>query len=121
MSSAAPLIAVVGADGSGKSTVGSALLIWMSEQRSTRLCHLGKQTGNWGRWMSRIPVFGKRVNNKIVRQSSSARTEEGSGALTSIVIFMLSMRRVIRFLKMRFWHARGYAIVTDRYPQACVP
>jgi len=118
---AAPLIAVVGADGSGKSTVGSALLAWMSEQYPTRLCHLGKQTGNWGRWIARIPVLGKRVDQKIVRKSSSVRTEKGSGAFTSIVIFTLSMRRLARFLKMRFWRIRGYAIVTDRYPQASIP
>ena len=74
---AAPLIAVVGTDGSGKSTVGSALLAWMSEQYPTRLCHLGKQTGNWGRWIARIPVLGKRVDQKIVRQSSSVRTAKG--------------------------------------------
>ena len=41
----APIIAVVGSDGSGKSTVSEELLKLMSSYRPTALCHLGKQTG----------------------------------------------------------------------------
>ncbi|MFT8563426.1 MAG: hypothetical protein ABF742_01810, partial [Acetobacter orientalis] len=36
-----PVIALVGSDGSGKTTVGEALLAWMREQTPTQFCHLG--------------------------------------------------------------------------------
>lgn len=39
------VIAVVGADGSGKSTLGNYILEQMQRDRPTRFCHLGKQTG----------------------------------------------------------------------------
>lgn len=115
------LIAIVGADGSGKSSVGQVLLEWMQSQQPTRLCHLGKQTGNWGRTIARFPVYGHMIDKNIVERASKVRTEKGAGLFTSIVIFMLSMRRVFRFLKMLRLHAQGYAILTDRYPQAHVP
>ncbi|AEI37922.1 MAG: nucleoside triphosphate hydrolase [Zymomonas mobilis subsp. pomaceae] len=117
----APLIALVGADGSGKSTVGQELLTWLQPMRPTVLCHLGKQTGNWGRAISRLPFFGNKLDKGIIKHSSKARDEKGAGAVTSIIIFLFSMRRVIRFMRMRRLHARGLTILTDRYPQAVVP
>jgi len=62
----APLIAIVGSDGSGKSTVGLALLAWMQTQRPTAFCHLGKQTGNIGRAIARLPFVGASADRKIV-------------------------------------------------------
>ena len=117
----APLIAIVGSDGSGKSTVGLALLAWMQTQRPTAFCHLGKQTGNIGRAIARLPFVGASADRKIVSRSSKARDEKGAGALVSLIIFVLSMRRVFRFLRMRRLHRKGIAILTDRYPQAGVP
>ncbi|MBS0987017.1 nucleoside/nucleotide kinase family protein [Acetobacter thailandicus] len=115
------VIAVVGADGSGKSTIGTYLLHKMQAETPTRLCHLGKQTGNWGRFIAKIPFVGQKADKKILIKSSTARSEKGATAFTAIIIFVLSMRRVFRFLKMRFWHSRGYTILTDRYPQTSVP
>lgn len=41
--------------------------------------------------------------------------------MAALIIFALSMRRLFRFARMRRLHARGYVILTDRYPQAVVP
>ncbi|AFN55939.1 thymidylate kinase [Zymomonas mobilis] len=117
----APLIALVGADGSGKTTVGQELLEWLQTMRPTAFCHLGKQTGNWGRAIARMPFVGKKLDKQVIARSSKARDEKGAGATVSIVIFALSMRRVFRFLRMRRLHRKGFMILTDRYPQAVVP
>lgn len=117
----APLIALVGADGSGKTTVGQELLDWLQTMRPTAFCHLGKQTGNWGRAIARLPFFGKKLDKQVIARSSKARDEKGAGATVSIIIFALSMRRVCRFLRMRRLHRKGFMILTDRYPQAVVP
>lgn len=118
---AAPLIALVGSDGSGKSTVGTALLAWMSAQRPTELCHLGKQTGNIGRVIARWPLVGHRFNRTLVRKADSAKDPRGPGNATALVIYLFSMRRVRRFRRMLALRRRGIAILTDRFPQAEVP
>jgi thymidylate kinase len=118
---AAPLIALVGSDGSGKSTVGEALLGWMREQRPTELCHLGKQTGNIGRAIARWPIVGKSFDTKIAAKADKAKDPRGPSLLTGIAIYLFSMRRVRRFKRMLAVRARGTAILTDRFPQNEIP
>lgn len=117
----APLIAIVGSDGSGKSTVGEALLAWMQERRETELCHLGKQTGNIGRAIARWPLVGGRLDKAISTKANSARKERGPGAMTALVIYLFSMRRVRRFRRMLAIRRGGTAILADRFPQLEVP
>ncbi len=117
----APLIAIVGSDGSGKSTVGTELLAWMREQRPTELCHLGKQTGNIGRAIARWPLIGGRLDKAISSKAKSAQKKSGPGAFTALVIYLFSMRRVRRFRRMLAIRGGGVAILADRYPQLEVP
>jgi thymidylate kinase len=118
---AAPLIALVGSDGSGKSTVGEALLAWMREQRPTELCHLGKQTGNIGRTIGQWPLIGQRFEKTLTTKADKVKDAKGPGLLTGIVIYLFSMRRVYRFKRMLRHRAQGIAILTDRYPQNEIP
>jgi len=120
-SAQAPLIAVVGSDGSGKSTVSSVLLDWLGEQYLTEYCHLGKKTGHWGRAIARLPLMGKRLDRKIVKTTHSARAQGRVGPLSAVVVFALSMRRVLKFRRMLRVRRTGAIIVTDRYPQVAVP
>lgn len=118
---AAPLIALVGSDGAGKSTVGTALLNWMRETRPSELCHLGKQTGNIGRAISRWPLIGKRFGKAVTKKADTAKNPGGPGLVTGVVIYLFSMRRVRRFKRMLALRAQGIAILTDRFPQVEVP
>ncbi len=117
----APLIAIVGSDGSGKSTVGAALLAWMNKRRPTELHHLGKQTGNIGRTIARWPLIGRRLDRGIDKRASPAREGGRPGLVAAIVIYAFSMRRVRRFRRMLAARARGVAILADRFPQVEVP
>lgn len=117
----APLIAIVGTDGSGKSTVATALLAWMRERYPTELHHLGKQTGHIGRAIARWPLVGRRLDKAIVRKAGVAPESDPPGTIAAIVIFAFSMRRVRRFRRMLAARGRGVAILTDRFPQAAVP
>ena len=117
----APLIAIVGSDGSGKSTVGEALLAWMRETRPTELHHLGKQTGNIGRTIARWPLIGGRLDKTIVKQAGGAKNPRGPNAVTAAIIYAFSMRRVRRFKRMLADRRRGIAILADRFPQIAVP
>lgn len=116
-----PVIALVGSDGSGKTTLGNALFGWMAARQPTRFCHLGKQTGNWGRAIARVPLIGRKADSTIAGKAVQSRKSKGAGPGAAVVIFILSMRRLVRFVRMRRLHAMGYVILTDRYPQAVVP
>ncbi len=116
-----PLIAVVGCDGSGKSTVTEALRAWMNESRPTQICHLGKQSGNIGRRIARLPLFGGKLDKSIHAKARKAQTEKGPGLLAALVIYLFSMRRVRRFRRMMNLRRQGYTIIADRFPQVGVP
>lgn len=116
-----PLIAVVGCDGSGKSTVTEALCAWMNESRPTRLCHLGKQSGNIGRRIARLPLLGGSLDKSIHAKARNAQTVNGPGLLAALVIYGFSMRRVRRFERMMQLRRAGQAIVADRFPQVNRP
>jgi thymidylate kinase len=117
----APLIAIVGSDGSGKSTVGAELLAWLQPQLPTQLHHLGKQTGNIGRAIARWPIVGQRLDKTIARKSGTARDPKGPGLATALLIYLFSMRRVRRFKHMLADRRRGITILADRFPQTAVP
>lgn len=116
-----PLIAIVGSDGSGKSTVGQALLEWMSEQRPTALCHLGKQSGNLGRAVGRMPLIGRRMDRSIQKKVKEAGSKKGPSTLAALTIYAFSRRRLRRFQRMLDLRRRGVAILADRFPQLDVP
>ncbi|WBO21034.1 nucleoside/nucleotide kinase family protein [Sphingomonas abietis] len=117
----APLIAIVGSDGSGKSTVGQALLEWMGEQRPAMLCHLGKQSGNLGRAIGRMPMIGRRMDRTIQKTVKDAGSRKGPSPIAALAIYAFSLRRLRRFRRMLAMRRQGIAILADRFPQLDVP
>ncbi|WP_260927577.1 nucleoside triphosphate hydrolase [Novosphingobium sp. 9] len=116
-----PLIAVVGCDGSGKSTVTEVLRDWLAETRPAQICHLGKQSGNIGRQIARLPMFGRKLDKSIHSRAQKAQTDKGPGLATALVIYGFSMRRVRRFARMMRLRRAGNTIIADRFPQLKVP
>ena len=116
-----PLIAVIGCDGSGKSTVTEALRAWLSERGPVQICHLGKQSGNIGRQIARLPLMGGRLDKSIQTKARNAQADGGPGVLPAIVIYAFSMRRVRRFRRMMRLRQAGHAIIADRFPQLARP
>ncbi len=113
-----PIIAIVGADGSGKTTISHELLDLLADYQPAVLCHLGKQTGNMRRAMRQY-TLGKKVDRQIKKAGAVAR-ERGVSFPVALFMFTASARRILRFAKMLCLHRMGYAILTDRYPQTAV-
>jgi thymidylate kinase len=114
------MIAIIGCDGSGKSTVSEEVLTWMNGYGPTELVHLGKQSGNVGRAIARLPLVGKSMDRVIVSKGAShrvSRDEKTPGLLTALVISAFLLRRLHRFRRMMALRSQGRIIVTDRYPQ----
>ncbi|EEW7495467.1 hypothetical protein D0720_000280 [Escherichia albertii] len=63
-----PVIAVIGSDGSGKSTVCEHLISVVKKYGAAERVHLGKQAGNVGRAVVKMPLMGKSLNKSIERK-----------------------------------------------------
>lgn len=116
-----PLIAVVGCDGSGKSTITQLLQKWLADYHPTVTCHLGKQSGNIGRALAQIPLVGARMERTIQAKAKTAQTSAGPSPLTAVGIYAFTMRRVRRFRRMMKLREAGQLIIADRFPQIEIP
>jgi thymidylate kinase len=114
------VIAVVGCDGSGKSTLTSNLITHLTEQRQVEWLYLGQSSGNIGEWIKNLPIIGASFGRYLVRKAERAHSKEDSSpdTLTALVIFLLSLWRVHKFRRMLKLARRGVLVIADRYPQA---
>lgn len=121
----APLIAIVGCDGAGKSTVSEAILVWMQESRSAQSCHLGIQSKALGEAMMKWPLVGKLIARLIAKNAprdnpTVKQNSEGPSTLAAFATFLLSIRRWRRYQKMMELRRSGIVVIADRFPQIAV-
>lgn len=120
-----PLIAIVGCDGSGKSTVSDALLAWLEGFGPVTTVHLGKQQGNMGRWFAGLPLVGGWFGRFIGKKASTVHKSRGKNKapdfLPGLVMYAFTLRRVRRYRRMMALREQGQIIIADRYPQLDVP
>ena len=114
------VIAVVGCDGSGKSTLTADLITHLAQHRQVEWLYLGQSSGNIGEWIKNLPIIGASFERYLVRKAERAHGKEASSpdTLTALVIFLLSLWRVHKFRRMLKLASRGVLVIADRYPQA---
>jgi thymidylate kinase len=121
----APMIAIIGCDGSGKSTVSEQVLLYAGKYGPAALAHLGKQAGNVGRALSNLPLigglFGKLISRKVASVNKSRAKNKTPGILPALVMYAFAIRRVRRFRRMLALREQGLIIITDRFPQLDFP
>lgn len=119
----AELIAFVGCDGSGKSTLSTDILAEVSLGRRVELCYLGLGSGAIGERLKRLPVIGVALERRLARRARQTRTrgEKIPGLATAIVVYLFSIARLRRFRRMLALRRAGVTVITDRYPQIEVP
>jgi thymidylate kinase len=119
------IIAVVGCDGSGKSTLTADLLSHLASERPTGLVYLGQSSGDIVEWIGRWPLIGPAAERYLRRKGQSAHRDEDKPPSpdipTAVVVHLLSRWRHFKFRRMLRLARRGFVVVTDRYPQAEVP
>lgn len=119
------IIAVVGCDGSGKSTLSADLFARLREERPTEYLYLGQSSGNILNWIRGVPVIGQAIGHYLQRRSARAHAKDEKPAspdvATALVVHLLSRWRLHKFRRMLELSRRGVAVIADRYPQAEVP
>ena len=115
-----PVIAVIGSDGSGKSTVCEHLVGTLSAYGTTSYVHLGKQAGNVGRAAANLPLIGRSVGKKIEKTRVKVNKTNHT-TLSAAVVGIFLLRRVRRFRNMLKLRNQGHIILADRYPHLQVP
>ncbi|CAN4275850.1 tmk Thymidylate kinase [Methylophilaceae bacterium] len=117
------VIAVVGCDGSGKSTLTNDLIAELAKKKQIEWVYLGQSSGNIVDWIRSLPLIGPAFGRYLVRKAELAHSKVSRqpDTLTAIVIFLLSLWRVHKFRRVLKLANRGVLVITDRYPQAEVP
>lgn len=115
-----PLIAVIGSDGSGKSTVCEHLIEHVRKYGPAVRVHLGKQAGNVERAVIKLPLLGHSLN-KAIKRNKVRNTKKLPGPLPGLVIMSFVARRLLRFRKMLTYRRRHLIVLTDRFPQVQIP
>jgi thymidylate kinase len=118
----APLISIVGSDGSGKSTVSAEVLGFVRRYGVAETAYLGLKSGDMGQKIKTIPLIGQMTEAYLARKAAQARNRQSKipGPMTALVIYTLSLVRISRFKRMLARRRDGIIIVTDRYPQTDV-
>ncbi|ENT4820804.1 TPA: thymidylate kinase [Citrobacter freundii] len=115
-----PLIAVIGSDGSGKTTVCEHLLNCLQKYGPAEKVHLGKQAGNVGRAVVKLPLMGKSLG-KTIERNKVKTAKKLPGPVPALVIMSFVVRRLLRFRRMLACRRRGLIVLADRYPQMQIP
>jgi thymidylate kinase len=115
----APLIAVVGCDGSGKSTLTADLIAILRAERPVEACYLGLGSGAIGARIQSLPLIGAATERRLATKASRTRSSEERipGLATALVVYGLSLLRRRRFRRVLALREAGVTVITDRYPQ----
>lgn len=119
----APLIAVVGSDGSGKSTLSADLLAHIRATRPAEAGYLGLGSGEQGRRIGRWPIVGPPLHRFLdgIADRLRERDEPIPGRFAARYALGKSRKRRAKFEELLARRRAGITIVTDRYPQIEVP
>lgn len=110
------IIALVGADGSGKSTQAALLADWLGDSGfRARTCYLGIGTGHLRKKLKSFKRTSKAVEKKF------NPTEKTAGPVLALMLYGASRLRLARFRRAWRYREAGWTVVTDRYPQDTFP
>ncbi|TNE35006.1 MAG: hypothetical protein EP350_00705 [Alphaproteobacteria bacterium] len=115
----APLIAVIGSDGSGKSTLSQDILEHIRKSRPAEHGYLGLGSGEQGRAIGRWPLIGPVLQDWLESIAATLRDPEAAvpGLIPALYAMRKSRKRRARFESLLESRRAGVTIVTDRYPQ----
>jgi len=119
----AGVIAVVGCDGTGKSTLTADLLANLRAQGRAERRYLGLVSGEMGEKIKHLPFIGTSLERYLAAKAQRAQDIRlklpGTG--TALIMHLLSWWRVIQLRRVMRLSRCGVRVIADRYPQAEIP
>lgn len=122
-SSSIPLssvVAIVGCDGTGKSTLSNDLYKHLSAKGTVKRRYLGTISGEVGDKIKALPLIGikleRYLNEKAQRAQDIKKKLPGTG--TALIMYFFSWWRALHLLNVRRLSRKGIVIIADRFPQA---
>jgi|GEM_PF-1339545 len=114
------VIAIVGCDGTGKSTLTADLLSKLNNERPTVKRYLGLVSGEVGDKIKNLPIMGIRLERYLAAKAFRAQDMKKKipGTGTALIMHFLSLWRAVHLLLLRHQSRRGIQVIVDRYPQA---
>lgn len=116
----AGVVAVVGCDGTGKSTLTADLLTYLQKKGSAKRCYLGLVSGEMGEKIKQLPFIGVKLEHYLAKKAQRAQDmkQKLPGTGTAIIMHILTCWRITQLLRVAGLSKRGVLVVADRYPQA---
>lgn len=117
------VIAVIGCDGSGKSTLTRDLMQQLGQRGNIERRYLGLVSGEAGNRIKHLPIIGVALERYLAAKARRAqdRRQKLPGTGTALVMYLLSLWRTRQFRRMVELAHSGVWVLADRYPQAEIP
>lgn len=119
----AGVIAIVGCDGTGKSTLAADLLADLQAQGPAERRYLGLISGEMGEKIKHLPLIGRRLEHYLAGKAQRAQDlkQKLPGTGTALVMHLLSWWRVTQLRRVMRLSREGVRVIVDRFPQAEIP
>lgn len=116
----AGLIAVVGSDGTGKSTLTADLVKKLKQYRTSQRCYLGLISGEDGDKIKRLPFIGEWLERRLAAKSDKTQrmSNKPPALWAALIMYGFSLWRAANLRKVRRLAQSGVLVISDRYPQA---
>lgn len=114
------VIAVVGCDGTGKSTLTADLLNYLRGKGPAERRYLGLISGEMGDKIKLLPLVGVRLERHLAKKAEKAQDlrQKSPGLRVALIMHLLSLWRLRQLQRVIRLSRRGVRIIADRYPQA---
>ena len=114
------LIAVVGSDGTGKSTLTADLVRNLQNKRVTERRYLGLISGEDGDKIKRLPVIGVWLERRLAAKSDKTQrmSNKPPALWAALIMYGFSLWRSSNLQKAIRLAQSGVLVISDRYPQA---
>lgn len=114
------LIAVVGSDGTGKSTLTTDLVKNLQKYRATERRYLGLISGEDGDKIKRLPVIGVWLERRLAAKSDKTQrmSNKPPALWAALIMYGFSVWRASNLRKVQRLAQSGVLVISDRFPQA---
>jgi len=114
------LVAVVGCDGTGKSTLTADLVKNLQKHFVTERRYLGLISGEDGDKIKRLPLIGVWLERRLAAKSEKTQSmsSKAPALWAALIMYGLSLWRESNLGKVQRLAQSGVLVISDRFPQA---